>query len=133
MVVMSATDEYLQMARCGSYEAAFHGLIDLGPPVIPSLVQAYRSEPDPLVRALIVEVVRQHRCPSTLDFLADAPDDPHPAVWKQALDGLVVLASSEAEQRLRGTAFRLEADDERHAWFQEAIEQINEAIAERGP
>lgn len=89
MVVMSATDEYLQMARCGSSEAAFHGLIDLGPPVIPPLVQAYRSESDPHLRALIVAVVWQHRCPSTLDFLIAALDDPHPAVWKQALDGLV--------------------------------------------
>lgn len=32
---MSATDDYLQIARCGSYEAAFHGLIELGPQVIP--------------------------------------------------------------------------------------------------
>jgi hypothetical protein len=128
---MSATDEYLQMARCGSHEAAFHGLIDLGPQVIPSLLEAYRSESDPLVRALIVEVVWQHRCPSTLDFLADALDDPHPAVWKQALDGLVAHASPEAEHRLRAAACRLDAEDERQAWFEEAIGQISEAIAGR--
>jgi HEAT repeat protein len=131
MAAMSATDDYLQMARCGSYEAAFHGLIDLGPQVIPSLVQAYRSETDPFVRALIVEVVWQHRCPSALDLLLAALDDPHPSVWKQALDGLVAHASPEAEQRLRSAGFRSEADDERHAWFEEAIGQITEAIAGR--
>jgi hypothetical protein len=129
MAVMSATDDYLQMARCGSHEAAFHGLLDLGQQVIPSLVQAYRSESDPQVRALIVEVVWQHRCPSALDFLVAALGDPHPAVWKQALDGLVAHCSPEAEQRLRAAACRLEEDDERLGWFQEAIEQITEAIA----
>lgn len=129
---MNATDEYLQIARCGSFEAAFHGLIDIGPEVIPSLVQAYRSESDPQVRALIVEVVWQHRCPSTLDFLAAALDNPHPAVWKQALDGLVVLASPEAEHRLRAVAGRLDVGDERRAWCEEAIHQITEAVAGRG-
>lgn len=128
---MRATDEYLQMARCGSFDAAFHGLIDLGPEVIPSLVQAYRSESDPRVRALIVEVVWQRRRPSTLDFLVAALDDPHHAVWKQALDGLVVLASPEAEYRLRSGAGRLDAEDERRRWFEEAIEQITEAVAGR--
>jgi HEAT repeat protein len=128
---MNAADEYFQMARCGSHKAAFHGLIDLGPQATPSLLDAYRTEDDPEVRALIVEVVRQHRLPSTLDFLADALDDPHPAVWKEALDSLVALATPEAEHRLRAVAGRLDAGDERRAWCEEAMEQITEAIVGR--
>lgn len=78
-----------------------------------------------------MEVIWQNRCPSTLDLLIAALDDAHPVVWKQALDGLVVLASPEAENRLRAVAGRLEAEDERPAWFKEAIEQISEIIAWR--
>jgi hypothetical protein len=79
-----------------------------------------------------VEVVWQHGCPSALDFLLTALDDPHPAAWKQALDGLVVLASPEAEQRLRAAACRSDAEGERLGWFEEAIEQIAQVVAGRG-
>ncbi len=78
-----------------------------------------------------MEVVWQHRCTPTLDFLIAALDDPHPAVWKQALDGLVTHASPEAEYRLRASACRWDAEDERQAWFEEGIGQISDAIAGR--
>jgi len=127
---MSVTDEYLQIARCGSHEAAFHGLNDLGPQVIPSLVWAYQAEADPEIRALIVRVVWQHRVPTTIEFLADALDDPHPDVWKEALDGLVCLATPAASTVLRGAVKRpMDDDGVRRAWVEEAIEQIDDAIA----
>jgi hypothetical protein len=60
--------------------------------------------------------------------LADALDDSHPAVWKQALDGLVALGGRETAA---GRKCRLEAKEERLGWFEEASGQIIEAIVGR--
>ena len=50
-----------------------------------------------------------------------------PVVWKQALDGLVTLASPESLRVLRSAADS-ECDAERRAWIEEAIEQSADAI-----
>ena len=50
-----------------------------------------------------------------------------PEVWKQALDGLVTLASSDVRRVLRSAADR-EENEVRRAWIEEAIEQVNEAV-----
>jgi HEAT repeat protein len=129
---MDAVNDYLKEARQGDGDSAYHGLVELGPQAIPLLAEAYRAEADPLIRALIVEVVRQHRSPTSIDFLADALGDPHPEVWKQALDGLVTLASDEARRVLQAAAGRTAHDDRgRRPWIEEAIEQIDGAIDER--
>ena len=57
--------------------------------------------------------------------------DPAPEVWKQALDGLVCLASPEAWRALRSAADG-EDDEERRAWIEEAIEQVGDAIEGHG-
>jgi hypothetical protein len=91
---------------------------------------AYSRENDIVVRAMIVEAIWQHRQQSVISFLADALRDPAPMVWKQALDGLVALASPEVMTVLRSAANR-EIEAERRAWIEEAIEQTTEAIGRR--
>ena len=119
---MSPLDDYLQQARSGDVESAFHNLLELDPSALPALQQAYFLEEDPVVRSLLVEVIWQHREPSVVGFLANALNDPAPDVWKEALDGLVTLASPESLQRLQSAA-RSQRDPERQAWIEEAIEQ----------
>lgn len=81
--------------------------------------KAYRTAPGPLIRALIVHVIWQHRLPASIDFLAAAVDDPHPEVWEQALDGLVTLASPAAKRVLQVAAGRTTPEDGgRRAWFE---------------
>ncbi len=76
---------------------------------------------------MIVEAIWQHRRPSTMTFLADALRDSGSIVWKQALDGLVTLASSEPIQVLR-SAMEEGTDIERRAWIEEAIAQAIDAM-----
>src|SRR5260370_28977495 len=101
------TEYYLDEAENGDFDAAYHGLIELPSHLLPDLEEAYRGEADPEIRALIVEAVWQHRSPASIDFLAGAFEDPHPDVWKQALDGLVCLASPESRKVLELAKSRL--------------------------
>jgi hypothetical protein len=121
------TDYYLSEARNGDLAAAYHGLIELPNDLLPDLEVAYRGEADPVIRALIVEAVWQHQLPCSVDFLAVALEDPRPEVWKQALDGLVTLASAEARKVLELAKSRVaEHDAAFRAWVEEAIDRIDE-------
>ncbi len=122
------TEYYLSEARTGAFDAAYHGLIELPDHLVPDLEEAYRSEADPKIRALIVEAIWQHRLPASVDFLAAALADPHPEVWKQALDGLVVLASPQSRDALELAKSRVPGQNGAiRAWIEEAIAQLDES------
>jgi len=92
----------------------------------------FRMEPDAQVRAFLVEIVWQLRQPSVIPFLGEALCDSEPAVWQQAMDGLVALASPAALEVLRSARarqfpHRREAA-EFHAWLHEAIAQAEGQI-----
>lgn len=73
----------------------------------------------------------QHRDFSIIPFLAEALGDEAPEVWKQALDGLVTLASPAARQVLCDAQVRLQSRKDMHTCLNEALEQVDEALAER--
>ena len=126
------TEYYLSEARNGDFHSAYHSLIELPNYLLPELEEAYRRDADPEIRALIVEAVWQHRQPTSVDFLAIALDDPHPDVWKQALDGLVTLASPESRKVLELAKSRLAEEDAiLRARIEEAIDQIDERFTRR--
>jgi hypothetical protein len=128
---MRVVDDHIERARSGDHEGAFHGLRELDLDALPAMQEAYRcEEDDPIVRSVLVEAIWQHRQPSVIGFLADVLGDPMPVVWKQALDGLVTLASPETMTVLRSAADR-ECDTDRRAWIEEAIEQSADAIVRR--
>ncbi len=124
---MGVVDDYIERARSGDHEGAFHGLRELGPDALPDLQEAYRCEDDPIFRSILVEAIWQQRESSAIGFLADVLGDPIPVVWQQALDGLVTLASPEALSVLRSAAEN-EHDAGRRAWIEEAIGQAQDAI-----
>jgi HEAT repeat protein len=125
--LMSALNFYLNEAREGDWDAAYFGLIELGD--VDGLEAAYHGETDPEIRSLIVHAVWQHRLPATIDFLAVALRDPNERVWKEALDGLVVLASTTSRKALEAELERIADDDpDYRSWIVEAIGQIDEAI-----
>src|SRR3954467_9045521 len=109
---MMNIDSFLELARTGHREAAFHGLIDSGEAAIPRLVDAYRAEADPAVRSLLVEVIWQLRSHASIEFLAEALNDPDPEVWRQALDGLVTMASPESLRILEAARDTVRVADE---------------------
>jgi hypothetical protein len=128
---MSDIRRYLDMARDGHREAALHNLVEQGEPAIPRLEAAYRGEPDAAVRAVLVEAVWQIRVPTATAFLGEALQDPEPVVWRQALDGLVTLASHESLQILESARERLGDDGgEFGEWLDGAIEDVSGRINE---
>ncbi|WP_422932005.1 HEAT repeat domain-containing protein [Singulisphaera sp. PoT] len=130
---MEIVDYYLERARAGDVENAFHRLRALPHDALPAMQSAFANEADPEIRELILQAIGQHRQPSTIPFFAGALRDTDPRVWKEALDGLVTLASSEALLSLKSARDR-EPDPEIRAWIEEAIEQTKEALARRaGP
>jgi HEAT repeat protein len=126
---MVTITSYLDWARTGNREAAFQALIDLGESAIPRLREAYRAEAEPALRALIVEVVWQIRSHASLDFLGEALQDPSPEVWRQALDGLVTLATPESLRILEGARDTVRGGDEDfRAWVEGAIDDVSGRI-----
>jgi HEAT repeat protein len=124
----AAVRHYLDIARAGQIESAFFGLIDLDKSVLPILEQEFRLEKDPSVRALIIKAVWNARWPGSIPFVAEALGDPQPQVWKEALDGLVALASPESRAVVE-SAIALATDPARRVLLQEALEQIQTSIA----
>lgn len=122
----AAVREYLRLARAGDVDSALFGLVDLGPGGVPSLQTAFRQEPYPELRGMIVHAVWQQRLPSSVAFLSEALEDPVPEVWKQALDGLVTVSTPEARTVLQQAAAR-QVDAKRRAWIVEAWEQLGDA------
>jgi HEAT repeat protein len=127
---MGIVDDIIEEARSGDSDNAFHNLRELDHSFLPAMQTAYRCEDDPIVRSMIVEAIWQHRQASEIDFLAEVLRDPTPEVWKQALDGLVTLASPESMRVLRSAADR-EDGAERRAWIEEAIEKVDDAFTRR--
>lgn len=117
---------YIDQARQGNEEDAFHSLLEQDPAIIPILQDAYRTEPDPDVVALLVEVIWQFRDPKAIPFLEEALRDARPRVWKSALDGLVTLGGTESAKVLERTLAAIQASDPKRAeWISEALEQVH--------
>ena len=115
--------EHLQQFRKGDRDGAFFGLVELDHGILPELMAAFRSERDSRVLVFLVETIWQHRQPSAVSFLGEALRDSVPEVWRQAIDGLVTLASPEALEVLRAArSSRLDSDGF-HRLLDEAIDQ----------
>jgi hypothetical protein len=119
--------ELLQRFREGHREDVFFGLLEMDREALPELMGAFRVERDVQVRAFIVEIIWQRRQQSVVPFLGEALRDSEPAVWREALDGLVALASPAAWEILRSARTRQFPNprerDEFRRWLDEAISQ----------
>ncbi len=118
--------EYLQRYREGHRDEAFFGLLETGQDILPELISAFRTESASRVRAFLVEVIWQHRQQSVIPFLGQALRDSESVVWREALDGLVTLASPAALEVLRSAHHS--ATGECRSWIAEAIEQVQEQM-----
>jgi HEAT repeat protein len=128
---MLTISSYLDWARSGNREAALESLIDLGEDAIPRLASAYRAEADPAIRALVVEVVWRLRSHASIEFLGEALQDPAQLVWKQALDGLVTLATPQSLRILEVAHETVRVpDDGFHAWVEGAIRDLSGRLDE---
>src|SRR5688572_30300983 len=92
---------YIRQLRAGDFDAAFHGLTDLDPEIVPALIATYREEQSSDIRSRLLRIIWEFRTPLALPLLAEALRDRQHGRWRLALDGLVTLASHEAVQELQ--------------------------------
>ena len=132
MTIMQQIDGCLQRFREGDRDTAFFGLLELEHDVLPTLMTKFHTEHDSDIRAFLVEVIWQHRQPSVVPFLGKTLYDGEPEVWKQAMDGLVALASPpalDALQSARARPFPSQREAEEFLrWIDEAVEQVETEI-----
>ena len=103
---------------------AFHTLIEADKSIIPLLIHQFTTRASGADRARIIEVIWQHRDKTLIPVLASALRDPHPEVWKHALDGLVTIGGIKSRAALIDFRSELAEDSEQASWVDEAIGQI---------
>jgi len=109
---------------------ALCNLTSLGVDAIPFVAAAYDREQSSEHRVAIVHALREFRDPAALPTLAAALRDSEERVWKEALDGIVVLGGSPAVGVLQGAREDVgpfKDAEERREWIDEALEQLKEA------
>jgi hypothetical protein len=123
---------YLERYHMGDADGAFHGLLELDQASLPELMHEFREATDTRLRVFLLGVIWQHRQQSVIPVLGEALLDSEPPVWREALDGLVALASPaslEALYAARTRHFTRQQDEEEfHRWLEEAIEQTEVEI-----
>lgn len=120
---------YLERYHMGDADGAFHGLLELDQASLPELVHEFRAATDTRLRVFLLGVIWQHRQQSAIPVLTEALLDSDAPVWREALDGLVALASPasiEALYAARTRSFTTQEDaKEFRCWLEEAIEQAD--------
>jgi hypothetical protein len=120
--------DYIERFRRGDRDGAFFSLLEMEHGILPQLMEVFRHELDGRVREFLVEVIWQHRQPSVIPFLGEALHDSEPLVWRQALDGLVTMASPASLETLRNVRPRQQIGELR-LWLDEAIYQVESEIS----
>ncbi|RPI78914.1 MAG: HEAT repeat domain-containing protein [Desulfobacteraceae bacterium] len=106
--------------------------MDFGIAALPYFSAAFEHEQDPQRRALLIEIIWEFRDIAVLPALSAALNDPSPLVWKEALNGLVVLDSEDCVKVIeaaKARPFKKEKDSIYfREWLNEAIQQLKEGF-----
>ncbi len=128
-------EHYLKEWPGAGWAQAFHRLVELGAPALPSLAEGFEDARDPRLRAEVVAIAGFLRTDAALPLFASALADPSPDVWKAALDALVALATDGALGVLVAARSAPAPGDvepaEYDAWVVEAIRQAQETLDQR--
>jgi hypothetical protein len=111
------------LERLGDDEDAWFALVEAPPAIIPVLASAFHSEFDAGKRATILNVIWQHRDPSSIPLLGDGLQDSSPLVWKQALDGLVTIGGPESISTIKAARSRKFSCDPDQRKFREFLDE----------
>ncbi len=123
---------YLERYHEGDIDNAFHSLVELDHEALPELASEFRAATDTRLRVFLLGVIWQHRQQSVIPLLSEALLDSEPRVWKEALDGLVTLASRASIQALGAARTRQFANprdaEEFRSCLEDAIQQAETEI-----
>jgi HEAT repeat protein len=129
-------EHYLLEWDSRGWASAYHSLIQLGPEILPALERRIAGSRNGAFRAALVELARQFHSAEAVHLFDAALRDPASAVWKEALDGLVDLASPESirvlEDALQQGPPRGTSPEDWSSWLSEALDQARAALAARG-
>jgi len=109
--------------RGGADEEPLAALLELEADIVPALVELFRGESDPDVRAFLVRVAWERREQDSVDFILEALNDPTEEVWQSALDGTVALAAPEILEVLRAAKLQERPDAATARRFQLCVEE----------
>ena len=126
--IVTAIDDYLELFREGDEGGAFFGLLEFDAATLAHLGERFEREQVSDVRVLLLEMIWQRRDPAAFAILGRALEDADGRVWRTAIDGLVALASPEGLAILKN-ARAAARDQEQVGWLDEAIDQVNAALA----
>jgi len=134
--IEALVDHYLLEWDSRGWASAYHSLVELGPQVLPMLEQRFAGSRNTAFRVAIVELARQFHSPDSLSLFDTALHDQAPPVWKEALDGLVDLASpasvSSLERALHQAPPAGTSPADWVSWVGEALQQAQAAMNARG-
>ena len=126
----AAARHYLEMVQSRENEDAFHGLIELGAPVIPVLAKRFERETSPAIRSFLTKVAWHVRSDDVLQILSAALSAPEAEVWKEALDGLVSIATPQSLAVVRDALG--DSVTPKKEWLMEARRQIEDQLRASG-
>jgi HEAT repeat protein len=129
-------DHYLLDWDSREWASAYHTLIELGPQVLPELSRRFGASHDVAFRAVLVDLARHVHSSDALPLFDSALQDESPEVWKEALDGLVDLASPDSilllEEAMARTPPGRTSVAEWRSWIREALQQARAEYEARG-
>jgi hypothetical protein len=135
--IPALVEHYLLEWDSRGWASAYHSLVELGPEALPALEKRFAESRDRVFRAAIVELARNFHSKDSLPLFATALHDGAPEVWKEALDGLVDLASLESisllEEALKQDPPGRTPSTEWTSWLAEALEQARLALVAHEP
>ena len=124
--------DIIETFRAGDEESAFFTLIELPGDILPALIETFRDEKNPGIRAFLVKAAWERREEAVLPFLSEVLHDSEEEAWQQALDGLVAFATPQSLDILhaaRSRSFTEESAARRFLlWLDEATEQVNSEL-----
>lgn len=129
-------DHYLLEWDSRGWANAYHSLIELGPQILAGLSRRFTASHDSAFRAALVELAHQVHSSDALPLFDRALQDESQEVWKEALDGLVALASLPSilllEVALRRPPPGRTSEAEWRSWIREALQQARAQYEARG-
>lgn len=113
-------------------------LLEMGPEIIPDLIEIYNNETDTVIREFLVEVICGFKQPDVIPFLSEVlRHDENPVNWETILQGLVWFACPKAVEALRSARGRVFSDMEQtenfQEWLKKAIVKVEEEIRQVDP
>ena len=123
-------EEYIDFYLDQGDENAFHSLTDLDRSAFPIFAQRFRKSGDPHIRGMIIELISFFRMQEALPVFQDALRDPNYYVWNQAITGVLLADSPEAERILKEEIARCEVGENtklnriKLEFFREALQMM---------